>query len=327
MKKTTPSVFLTRPLRPDHTPPNEPTWLSRAMNLLPSVDDNYLDSLTVNLREQFEERYSLQAGKTYEVNGRYARDLEAQLLMQKERLKRARYALLIDSTFLKNIPIDNVLADVIVMTLPMSRIPEMAEILVAMFDPDMEGTYKEPPPRRVVISNVFDHLACEGLIPAVSVMGDKKITTAQRTAVLIAAINLARAMEKAQNILETKIRTMAIFVTPPGFNQCPAAWQQFVYVVTEICLGRGVDFSICAPNLGINRVDWRPSWLSYMGFIAAVSKTPQSVEKTGNSQLTLDNAIYFDHGTRMALLMFDEQGEQRLPEPTTAECEAIRVQN
>ena len=279
------------------------------------------------MREQFEERYSLQAGETYEVNGRYARDLEAQLPMQKERMQRARYALLIDSTFLKNIPIDNLLADVMVMTLPLSRIPEMAEILVTMFDPEMEGTYKEPPPRRVIISNVFDHLACEGLIPAVSVMGDKKIITAQPTTVFNAAINLTRAMEKAQNILETKIRTTAIFVTPPGFNQWPAAWQQFVYIVTEICLGRGIDFFICATNLRVNRLDWRPSWLSYMGYIAAVSKVLQSMEKTSNSQLILDDAIYYDYGTRMALLMFDEQGEQRLPEPTTAECEAIRIHN
>ena len=64
-----------------------------------------------------------------------------------------------------------------------------------------------------------------------------------------------------------------------------------------------------------------------MGYIASVSKILQSVETTGNSQLTLDDAIYFDHGTRMAILMFDTEGERRLPEPTTAECEAIRLHN
>ena len=73
--------------------------------------------------------------------------------------------------------------------------------------------------------------------------------------------------------------------------------------------------------------DFRPSWLSYMGYIASVSKILQSVETTGNSQLTLDDAIHFDHGTRMALLMVNAEGERRIPEPTNAECEAIRLHN
>ena len=88
--------------------------------------------------------------------------------MPKERLQRARYALLIDSTFLKIIPIDNVISDVMVFTLPLSRIPEMAEVLVTMFDPEMTGTFKEPPPRRVIISNIFDHMACEGLMAQIA---------------------------------------------------------------------------------------------------------------------------------------------------------------
>ena len=84
---------------------------------------------------------------------------------------------------------------------------------------------------------------------------------------------------------------------------------------------------ICAPNMRISGRDLRPSWLSYMGYIASVSKALQSVEKTKNSQLTIDDAIYFNHGTRMALLMFEEEGERRIPEPSDAECEAIRVHN
>ena len=64
-----------------------------------------------------------------------------------------------------------------------------------------------------------------------------------------------------------------------------------------------------------------------MGYIASISKVLQSVEKTVNSQLTIDDAIYFDHGTRMALLVFDEEGERRIPEPSEAECEAIRIHN
>ena len=56
-----------------------------------------------------------------------------------------------------------------------------------------------------------------------------------------------------------------------------------------------------------------------------MSKTLHSVEKTGNSQMTLDDANYFDHGPRMARLMFDAEGERRLPASSTAECEAIRL--
>ena len=51
-----------------------------------------------------------------------------------------------------------------VFNLPVSRIPEMAEVLVTMFDPEMTGTFKEIPPRKVVTSNVFGHLACEGMM-------------------------------------------------------------------------------------------------------------------------------------------------------------------
>ena len=84
---------------------------------------------------------------------------------------------------------------------------------------------------------------------------------------------------------------------------------------------------ICAPNLRICSGELRPSWLSYMGYNASVSKVLQSVEKTGNSQLTIDYAIYFNHGIRMALLVFNEEGERRIPEPSETECEAIRVNN
>ena len=135
-------------------------------------------------------------------------------------------ALLIDSTFLKNIPIDNVLSVVMVFTLPLSRIPEMAEVLVSMFDPEMTGTFKEPPPRRVVISNIFDHMACEGLMAQIANVEILNPTPAQRATVRNAAINPARAMEKAQNILKDKLKVPVIFVTTPGFCQWHSALQR-----------------------------------------------------------------------------------------------------
>ena len=101
-----------------------------------------------------------------------------------------------DSNFLKHITIHNVLSDVKVMTVPLSRIPEMAGVLVTMFDPEIAVTHQQPPPKSVIISNVLDHLACEGLMTRPSAMEQQNPTTAQRAVILNAAINLAGAMEK-----------------------------------------------------------------------------------------------------------------------------------
>ena len=75
----------------------------------------------------------------------------------------------------------------------------------------MTGTYREPPPKRVIFSNVFDHQACEGLIARLSEIENRNPTTAQRTIVLNAAINLARATEKAQQIMKDKMNTVSLF--------------------------------------------------------------------------------------------------------------------
>ena len=112
-------------------------WLSRAANLLPSVEYKYPDALNIDLQEHFEERYKLQAGESFAINRRYARGLEAQVPMPKDRLQRARYALVIDSS-LKNVEVDNVLSNVMVLTLPLSKIPEMAEVMFGMFNPEMQ---------------------------------------------------------------------------------------------------------------------------------------------------------------------------------------------
>ena len=64
-----------------------------------------------------------------------------------------------------------------------------------------------------------------------------------------------------------------------------------------------------------------------MGFFAAVSRILQSVETTGNAQLSWDDVIYFDNGTRMALLMFNDKRGRLLPEPSRKECDAVRMHN
>ena len=115
-----------------------------------------------------------------------------------------------------------------VVTLPLSRIPEMAQVPVTMFDPEMTGTFKESPPRKVIVSNIFQHLACEGMMAQIANVELLQPTPAQRTTVKNAATNLDRAMEKAQNILKDKLKVPVIFVTPPGFCQWPAALQRFI---------------------------------------------------------------------------------------------------
>ena len=122
---------------------------------------------------------------------------------------------------------------------------------------------------------------------------------------------------KAEDTLDIRI---------PMVQLMASRLKALVYLVTEICHGRGDDFAICAPNQQVSSRDLRPSWLSYLGYIASVYKILPSVERTGNSQLTADDAIYSAQDTKISLPMFeDEAGEQRLPEPTTAE--AIRVHN
>ena len=84
-------------------------------------------------------------------------------------------------------------------------------------------------------------------------------TPAQRTTVRNAVTNLVRPMEKTQNILKDKLKVPVIFVIPPGFCQWPAALQRFIYILTEVCQCREVDFVICAPNMRVSGRDLRPS--------------------------------------------------------------------
>ena len=76
----------------------------------------------------------------------------------------------------------------------------------------------------------------------------------------------------------------------------------------EVCKARRIKFAICAPNLRVGARDLRPAALSYQAYIAAISRVVQAVEHSGNSQLTIDDAIQYDHGTKMGRLNFDQQG-------------------
>ena len=51
------------------------------------------------------------------------------------------------------------------------------------------------------------------------------------------------------------------------------------------------------------------------------------MERYGNSQLTIDDTIFYDHGMRMGRLTFDQQGRRLTRESTATEREAVRRHN
>ena len=95
----------------------------------------------------------------------------------------------------------------------------------------------------------------------------------------------------------------------------------------EVCKARRIDFAICAPKLRVGAEDLRPAALSYLANIASISKVVQSVERYGNSQLTIDDAVFYDHGMRMGRLTFDQQCRRLTREATATEREAVRRHN
>ena len=143
---------------------SEQAWEQRAAERLPRTRHNYLAAIQHDLSEQFSARFCLREGGTWEANTRYERHLTSLKPQLKSVLQRARYCVVVHSTCKSDLPIDNLIPDVMAMTMPLTRIPEMAEMVVAIFDPNLTGSLKELPPQRVIIANVLDHMAYEGLL-------------------------------------------------------------------------------------------------------------------------------------------------------------------
>ena len=123
---------------------------------------------------------------------------------------------------------------------------------------------------------------------------------------------MATAMEGIEELLRTQFNTSAIFVSPPGMLYWVRALQQFVYMLTEICSVRRLDFFLCATNLRVGQDDLRPAALSAHAYLAATFRLLQSTEQSANALLTWDDAIYYDHGMRMGWLTFDQEGNRLL---------------
>ena len=279
-----------------------------------------------NLHEQCKARYSLRPGETWETHSQYSKNPQAMKPMSKEAIQHTRYCVMIDSTVPCDLPLDNVIPDVLVVTMPLSRLPEMAEVAIALFSP--EGPKSELPPSRIIFANLTDHMACEGLLENLPhLLREMSSNETARNEVIEVLHRVATAMERTAELLRTHLKVPALFVSPPGMLYWGGMFQQFVYMLTEICSARNIEFYLCATNLRVGKDDLRPAAVSVHAYLAAISRLLQPVERGGNAQLTWDDAIYFDHGMRLGTLTFDETGKRLGSEATLAERENMRRYN
>ena len=324
VNRTTIAAQVTLLLRPRDADMTEQAWEQRAREQLPATPNDYMAPLQHNITEQFPAQYILREGETWEANARYARKIISMKPLLKGALQRARYCVAVDSTCKSDLPIDNLVPDVLVLTMSLSRFAEVAEMVGAMYDPNLRGSLKEPPPQRVIFANLLDHMACEGLLRE----SDTIMTDTRRPGNAAALVNVvADAMEHAAGILRGRLGALALFVSPPGFMYRPQSLQQFVYILLEVSKARRIEFAICAPNLRVDRGDLRLDALSYPAFFAAISRVLIAVEHSGNAQLTIDDAVLFDHGMRMGRMAFDLDGNRVMQESNVSEREAVRRYN
>ena len=168
----------------------------------------------------------------------------------------------------------------------------------------------------------MDHMACEGLLENLPhLQREMPNNETSRKEVIKVSHRVATAMERTAELLRTHLKKPAMFVSPPGMLYWGGMFQQFVYMLTEICNARNIEFYLCAPNLRVGKDDLRPAAVSVHAYLAVMSRLLQPVERGGNAQLTWDDAIYFDHGMRLGTLTFDETGKRTGSEATIAERE------
>ena len=206
-------VHLSRTLRPFDADTGEAAREQRVIKRSTAAHDNYLRPMQNNLHEQCNARYSLRSGETWETHSQYPRNLKAMKPISKEAIQRTRYCVMIDPTVPCDLPLDNIIPDVLVVTMPLSRLPEMAEVAFALFSP--EGPQSEPPPRRIIFANLMDHMACEGLIENLPhMLREMSANEAARNEVVEVLHRVATAMERAAELLCTHLKEPALFVSP-----------------------------------------------------------------------------------------------------------------
>ena len=326
LRKLSVIVYVTRTLRPFDADTDEAAWEQRVIRRLTTTHDNYLRPMQNNLHEQCKARYSLRPGETWETHSQYPRSLKTMKPMSKEAIQRKRYCVMVDSTAPCDFPLDNVFPDVLVVTMPLSQLPEMAEVAIALFSP--EGPQGKLPPSRTIFDNLMDHMACEGLLENLPhLLREMSSNETARNEVIKVLHRVTTAMERTAELLRTHLKVPAMFVSPPGMLYWGGMFQQIVYMLTEICSARNIEFYLCAPNLRVGKDDLRPAAVSVHAYLAVMSRLLQPVERGGNAQLTWDDAIFFDHGMYLGTLTFDETGTRLGSEATIAERENMRRYN
>ena len=233
--------------------------------------------------------------------------------ISKEAIQRTRYCVMVDYTVPCDLPLDNVIPDVLLVSMPLSRLPEMAEVAIALFSP--EGPQSQLSPSRIIFANLMDHMACEGLLENLPhLLREMSSNETARNEVIKVLHRVATAMERTAEMLRTHLKVPAIFVSPPGMLY----WGG---MLTEVCSARNIKFYLCAPNLRVGKDALRPAAVSVHAYLAVISRLLQPVERGGNAQLTWDDAIYFVYGMRLGTLTFDETGQRIGSEAIIAERE------
>ena len=215
LRKLSNTAHLSRTLCAFDADTGEAAWEQRVVRRLTTAHDNYLRHMQNDLHQQCSARYSLQSGETWETHSRYSRSLKAMKPISKEAIQRTRYCVMVDSTVPCYHPLDNIIPDVLVVTMPLSRLPEMAEVAIAMFSPDLEGPLREPPPRRMIFANLMNHMACEGLMESLPrMLREMSTSEAARNEVIEVFHRVATAMERTAELLRPHLKVPALFVPP-----------------------------------------------------------------------------------------------------------------
>ena len=243
LRKLSIVFHLSRTLRAFNVDIGEQAWEQRVIRRLTTAHNIYLRPMQNNLNEQLHPRYSLQANETWETHILYPRSLEALKPIPKNLVHRTRYCVIINSTVPCDLLYDNIVPDVMMVTMPLSPLPEMAEVAIAMFAPERKGSQREPPPKRFLFANLVDHMACEGLLEDLPrMLREMSNSETARNEVAQVLHQVVTVMEQTVELLRAHLNTPVLFVSPPGMLYWGGAFQQFVYLLTEVCLARDIEF-------------------------------------------------------------------------------------
>ena len=153
-----------------------------------------------------------------------------------------------DFTVPCDLPYDNEVPDVMVVTMPLVRLPE-AEVEVVMFAPALGGSQKDPPSKLFIFANVIDHMACKVFLQDLPrILRKMPNRKAARNEVAQVLRQVARAMESTEELLRTQLNTPALFVSPPGMFYRGSAFQHIVHILIEVCTARSIESYMLVPT-------------------------------------------------------------------------------